>query len=116
MGLLISSFYKAFTGRPSPLHSSGSLIAASREFRFGILRGGVFWGWPSSHTTIAFAMSMALWKLYPGKVVRFIALCYALYISVGVSLTIHWFSDFVAGAIIGSVIGKTAGDTFRHLT
>ena len=114
MGLLIASFYKALTGRPSPLHSRIPIIAASREFRFGILRGGVFWGWPSSHTTIAFAMAIAIWKLLPGKMARFIALIYAFYIGVGVSLTIHWFSDFIAGAIIGTVIGKTAGDTFRH--
>jgi hypothetical protein len=26
-------------------------------FRFGFWRGGVCWGWPSSHTTIAFAMA-----------------------------------------------------------
>ncbi|MDA8090044.1 MAG: phosphatase PAP2 family protein [Nitrospiraceae bacterium] len=115
MGLLISSFYKALTGRPGPRHLTGSLVAASREFRLGILRGGVFWGWPSSHTTVAFAMAIAIWKLFDSKVVRLIALCYAFYIGVGVSLTIHWFSDFVAGAIIGAVIGRTAGDTFRHV-
>ena len=110
MGLLISSFYKTFTGRPGPMHSHGSIIAASREFRFGILRGGVFWGWPSSHTTVAFAMAIAIWKLYPSKAVRLIALFYAFYIGVGVSMTIHWFSDFIAGAIIGAVIGNIAGE------
>ena len=115
MGLLISSFYKALTGRPGPRHFTGPIIDASREFRFGFLRGGVFWGWPSSHTTVAFAMAIAIWKLFDSKVVRLIALCLAFYIGMGVSLTIHWFSDFVAGAIIGAVIGRTAGDTFRHV-
>jgi membrane-associated phospholipid phosphatase len=27
-------------------------------------------------------------------------------------MTIHWFSDFVAGAIIGSVIGAVVGRSF----
>jgi len=27
-------------------------------------------------------------------------------------MTIHWFSDFVAGAIIGSVIGTVVGKSF----
>jgi hypothetical protein len=31
----------------------------------------------------------------------------------GVSLTIHWFSEFVAGAIIGSVIGTVVGRSFK---
>jgi membrane-associated phospholipid phosphatase len=115
IGLLISSFYKAFTGRPSPRHSVATLIDTSREFHFGFLRGGVFFGWPSSHTTIAFAMAAAIWKLYPGsKVMRFAAMLYALYIGIGVSMTIHWFSDFFAGAIIGTVIGITVGKVFEE--
>jgi membrane-associated phospholipid phosphatase len=116
IGLLISSFYKAFTGRPGLHYSVRTMIDTSREFHFGFLKGGVFFGWPSSHTTIAFAMSTALWKLYPGsKVIRCVALLYAFYIGVGVSMTIHWFSDFVAGAIIGTAIGMTVGKAFEGL-
>jgi membrane-associated phospholipid phosphatase len=117
IGLLISSFYKAFTGRPGLRYSIRTLIDTSREFRFGFLRGGVFFGWPSSHTTVAFALAASVWTLYPAsKAVRFIALLYALYVGVGVSMTIHWFSDFVAGAIIGVVIGTTVGSSFsEHL-
>ena len=33
------------------------------------------------------------------------AVTYALYIGIGVSMTIHWFSDFVAGALIGTIVG-----------
>ncbi len=114
IGLLISSFYKAFTGRPGLRRSALTMIDTSGEFHFGILKGGVFFGWPSSHTTVAFAMSMAIWTLYTdSKVVRFIALLYAFYIGVGVSMTIHWFSDFVAGAIIGAIIGITVGRSFK---
>lgn len=115
IGLLISSFYKAFTGRPGLRHSALTLVDTSREFHFGFLKGGVFFGWPSSHTTVAFAMSAAIWTLYSSsKVARYVALLYALYTGVGVSMTIHWFSDFVAGAIIGTAIGMTVGNVFKE--
>ena len=115
IGLLISSFYKAFTGRPGLRYSARTLVDSSREFHFGFLRGGVFFGWPSSHTTIAFAMAATIWTLYPSsKAARYGVLLYALYIGVGVSMTIHWFSDFVAGAIIGTVIGFTVGNVFKE--
>ncbi len=116
IGLLVSSFYKAFTGRPGLRHSALTMTDTSREFHFGFLKGGIFFGWPSSHTAVAFAMSAALWTLYPGnKAVRCVALLYAFYIGVGVSMTIHWFSDFVAGAIIGTTIGATVGNVFQEL-
>ena len=117
IGVIISSFYKAFTGRPGLRQARLTMIDNSREFRFGFLKGGVFFGWPSSHTTVAFAMAATVWALYPeSKVARSVAVLYALYIGVGVSMTIHWFSDFVAGAIIGSVIGLTVGNAFsKHL-
>jgi F0F1-type ATP synthase assembly protein I len=41
-------------------------------------------------------------------------LLYAFYIGLGVSVTIHWLSEFVAGAIIGSVIGMTVGRSFKR--
>jgi hypothetical protein len=41
------------------------------------------------------------------------ALLYSFYIGLGVSVTIHWFSEFVAGAIIGGVIGTVVGRSFR---
>jgi hypothetical protein len=39
----------------------------------------------------------------------FITIAYACYVGIGVSMTIHWFSDFIAGAIFGSVIGLVVG-------
>lgn len=114
IGLLIAALYKAFTGRVHPprlLTPDTSDI--SHLFQFGVLRGGVFWGWPSSHTTIAFAMAMTLFMLYPkNKILRCFTIMYALYIGIGVSISIHWFSDFVAGAIIGTVIGVVVGKIF----
>lgn len=111
IGLIISSTYKAFTGRVHPLHNGTEDI--THVFRFGFLRGGVFWGWPSSHTTIAFAMAFTVWNLFPKqRWLGAVAIAYAGYIGVGVSTTIHWFSDFVAGAIIGAVVGTVVGRSF----
>jgi len=122
LGYLISCCYKAFTGRiPPSFHgfrmsaiNDGPLVDNSHGFQLGFLKGGIFWGWPSSHTTIAFAMSVCLITLYPrSQKLAVFALLYALYIGLGVSVTIHWLSEFVAGAIIGSVIGKTVGRNFK---
>jgi membrane-associated phospholipid phosphatase len=111
LGLLIAAAYKAITGRAHPAHGVGPDI--SHVFRFGWLRGGVFWGWPSSHTTVAFAMAVTVFTLCPKhRWLGLAAILYALYVGIGVSMTIHWFSDFVAGAIIGSVIGTVVGKSF----
>jgi len=112
IGSLISSAYKSITGRAHPLHNPGTDI--SRVFHFGFLRGGVFWGWPSSHTTIALAVAATIYKLFPQqKWLGILAFTYALYIGTGVSITIHWFSDFAAGAIIGTVIGIVVGKSYQ---
>jgi membrane-associated phospholipid phosphatase len=114
ISLFISSFYKIFTGRIPPPFRSQSLVDISRQFNFGFLRDGMFWGWPSSHTTVAFAVAVTLFILYRHKpLVAYSALLVALYIGIGVSTNIHWFSEFVAGAIIGSVIGVVVGTSRR---
>jgi len=113
LGSLISSVYKAFTGRLQPDFRHMD-IDISHGFQFGFLQHGIFWGWPSSHTTIAFAMAFTLIFLFQrNKGVLISALLYALYVGIGVSLSIHWFSDFVAGALIGTAIGTNVGKSFR---
>lgn len=118
IGWFVASCYKALTGRIQPnVHDLAQNI--SQGFQFGFMRHGIFWGWPSSHTTVSFAMAFALLTLFPkNKLVRYGALIYALYVGLGVSTNIHWFSDFVAGAIIGSLIGLTVGKRFfaRHFS
>lgn len=111
IGWFIASVYKAFTGRN---HLPRNLaMDTSHLFHFGFMRGGIFWGWPSSHTATAFAMSVTLFTLFPKIAwLRITAIAYAFYIGIGVSMTIHWFSDFVAGAVIGTVIGVTVGKSF----
>ncbi|MEI8174681.1 MAG: phosphatase PAP2 family protein [bacterium] len=115
LGWFVSSLYKAFTGRIEPPLFSGSLIDISRDFNFGFFYHGIFWGWPSSHTAVAFAIAVTIFVLYPKNlIVRIIAIFSAFYIGIGVSMSIHWFSDFVAGAIIGSVIGFVVGKAFLN--
>ena len=111
IGGIIAACYKALTGRAHPLHSGTEVL--THVFHLGFLRGGVFWGWPSSHTTIAFAMAFAVFTLVPKrKCIGYLAVAYAFYVGIGVSITIHWFSDFVAGAIIGTVVGVVVGKNF----
>lgn len=115
LGWLISSFYKVFTGRLQPPLHSINLIDISRDFQFGFFRHGIFWGWPSSHTTVAFAIATTLFILYPKNwAIRIFVLAFALYVGTGVSMSIHWFSDFIAGAIIGSLIGFIVGQSFLN--
>lgn len=113
LGLFISSIYKALTGRVQP-DLSNTLVDISNRFQFGFWEHGIFWGWPSSHTTVAFAMAFALIALYPrNKFIKYFALAYALYVGIGVSINIHWLSEFVAGALIGAAIGFTVGKSFK---
>lgn len=108
IGGIIAAGYKALTGRAHPAHGVG--LDLTHVFRFGLLRGGVFWGWPSSHTTIAFAMAVTVFTVVPKpKWLGTLAIAYAFYIGFGVSMTIHWFSDFLAGAIVGSIVGIVVG-------
>jgi hypothetical protein len=111
IGGIVAASYKALTGRAHPSHEVATDV--SRVFKFGLLRGGVFWGWPSSHTTIAFAMAVTVFKLCPNhRWLGCLAIVYAFYIGLGVSMTIHWLSDFAAGALIGTAVGIVVGDSF----
>jgi membrane-associated phospholipid phosphatase len=115
LGWCMSSLYKAFTGRVQPPHTiTNTLVDMSHDWNFGFMKHGIFWGWPSSHTAVAFAMSFAFISLYPKqKYIFWFALFYAFYIGIGISMQIHWFSEFVAGAIIGAIIGTVVGKSFR---
>lgn len=110
LGWLISSLCKSFTGRVQP-DLLNLAIDSSRNWNFGFWEHGIFWGWPSSHTTVAFALSVALIVLVgrKRKAIVSMAIIYAFYVGFATSLGIHWLSEFVAGAIIGSVIGVVVG-------
>jgi membrane-associated phospholipid phosphatase len=115
LGWIVSSTYKAFTGRiPPVLGDVAGGVNSSHGFQFGFFEGGIFWGWPSSHTTVAFAMAGALAAMYPeNKFLKYAGFIYAAYIGFGVSVSIHWLSEAVAGVIFGTVIGFVVGRSFR---
>ncbi len=118
LGAGIASTYKALTGRRPPNHPDTSPTEPdySADFHFGFLRRGAYSGWPSSHTTIAFAMATTVTELYPeNTLLAVISYAYASFIGIGVSWNIHWLSDVVAGALIGYSVGKTVGSGFRGL-
>ncbi len=119
--LMYNSALKAITGRPHPdwRHVS-NMDSLSRTFRFGFLRGGVFWGWPSGHTAATTAVVSALMGYYPHstwiKIVGFGLIAYTIF---GVSATnrggMHWFSDAVAGALMSYAVGSTVGKYYRDV-
>ena len=66
---------------------------------------------------LAMLMALTVFIMFPkSKWIGCLALLYALYVGVGVSMTIHWFSDFLAGAIIGSVVGVVVGNGFLEIS
>ncbi len=107
-GWFVSALYKFFTGRVQP-NMRDTIIDISNNFNFGFYEHGIFWGWPSSHTTVAFAMAVTSIYILKSKPAKYIAMAYAFYIGVAVSFSIHWFSDFVAGAIMGTIVGMVVG-------
>ncbi len=115
LGILISSIYKAFTGRIQPeFLTTFNTVDISKEFHFGFWGNGIFWGWPSSHAAVAVAGAVALIYIYSkNKIVACIAILYALFISLGAAVGFHWFSDVIAGILIGIAIGMTVGRSFR---
>jgi hypothetical protein len=115
---ITSSGYKAITGRDGPriFDDNGKRSDYSKNFHFGFFENGIFDGWPSGHTTTAAAMAATLMELYPNNsTIETGAIIYAAYVGIGITTNIHWFSDFVAGTLIGYSIGKTVGQSFRNL-
>jgi len=110
---------KALTGRPGPDPVVYEDDSASRFWRFGFLRGGTYNGWPSGHVMTNTAAISSLMAFYRDKtwvnIVGGISIGY-MFLSV-VShhrSAMHWFSDAVAGALMGVAIGTTVGREFRR--
>ena len=118
---LYNSTLKAITGRPGPdwRHNS-DMESLSKTFRFGFLRGGVFWGWPSGHTSATMAVVSALTNYYPNvtwlKIVGYTWVAYTIF---GVSSVnrggMHWFSDAIAAALMSYAVGSTVGKYYRSV-
>ncbi len=116
---LYNSMLKAITGRPNPdwQHHS-DMKALSKTFRFGFMRGGIFWGWPSGHTSSTMAVVSALTNFYPEKTwLKIAGYSLVAYMMYGVSSLhrggMHWFSDAVAAALMSYAVGSTIGKYYR---
>jgi len=110
---------KALTGRPGPDPVVYADNSASNVFRFGILRGGVWHGWPSGHMLTNVAAVTSLMSFYRDNTLLNIAGGASLgYLFLSVishgRATMHWFSDAVAGTLMGWAIGTTVGREFRR--
>lgn len=72
--------------------------------------------WPSGHTASMFALVSSLVAFYPDEP-WIAAVGYPVTVAVGLGMIegdYHWFSDVVAGALIGHVIGWVTGKQFRR--
>ncbi len=119
--LIYNSTLKALTGRPNPdwRHNS-DMESLSKTFRFGFLRGGMFWGWPSGHTSNTMAVVSSLINYYPDKTwIKIAGYSLVAYTIFGVSSVnrggMHWFSDAIAAAFMSYAIGSTVGKYYRKV-
>ena len=116
-----TSLLKAVTGRPNPDPSKDpDMLSASHRFRFGLLRGGIHYGWPSGHLGVNTAAMTSLAFYYPDSwAVALAAGSYLGYLAFGVTAhegsTMHWLSDVVAGSLMGFAIGSAVGRGFRRV-
>ncbi|NUN99438.1 MAG: phosphatase PAP2 family protein [Saprospiraceae bacterium] len=107
----LSTLLKSFTNRVprEPFEDLGT-TDFSQQFRFGFLQGNNLWeslieGFPSGHTMTAFAMSYGILPFLTSRKSKIWAIVYAVYIGLGVSVTVHWLSDAVTGGLTGYMIG-----------
>lgn len=116
VAFLYNNILKAISGRAHPVadSNSGSL---SRDFKWGFFKRGVFYGWPSGHsmTNAALAVSIASYHRDNPFVVAGCGL-FAGYVATSMVLgakgEAHWFSDAVAGVLMGASIGWYIGNAF----
>ena len=114
-----STALKAATGRPHPGDNRNEdKKELSREFRFGFMRGGVDWGWPSGHTIVSMTTVMTLATYYPDNIwIKAVGYPFVGYMMVSMFGShegkMHWFSDTIAGALMGIAIGYTVGDSYH---
>lgn len=103
---IIVAVYKAFTGRVEPeFLTTFNSADISRNFQFGFLEHGIFWGWPSHHTVVAVAGATVLYLSIKNLPIRVGLIVWALIVASGASIGFHWLSDVVAGTIVGLAVG-----------
>jgi membrane-associated phospholipid phosphatase len=114
----MNTFLKAITGRKPPLKEHNDKDKLSREFRFGFLRGGIHYGWPSGHLMTNTALVTTLSALYPEKTwIRYASYTYISLLAASIAIhgEAHWLSEIVAGGLMGYAIGKVIGEDFYQM-
>jgi hypothetical protein len=119
LALCYTTALKALTGRPGPEPVIYDDNDASQTFRFGFLRGGVYRGWPSGHLVANTAAVTSLLAFYHDSLwLKVAGGAYLGYLFLSVvshhGSAMHWFSDTVAGVLMGCAIGTTVGSNFRE--
>lgn len=118
LAFLEQSILKAATGRPGPKPREMSQSEVE-TFRFGFMRGGIFWGWPSGHMLNTAAVLSTLPALYPDNSwMRWgcwtgIAATFASVMVVNRS-SMHFLSDATSGTLMGLSIGSSVGAGFAR--
>ena len=113
--LVIQSPIKMITGRGST--NIRDDIRSSDDCRkFNWFNMDFMRGWPSGHTATAFSAAATIAELYnDNTMLKAGVYSYAFLMGIGMSLSVHWASDVLAGALIGYAIGKTVGKSFNKL-
>lgn len=120
---LFIQLLKFVTGRPLPVKDGlpgdddGGLVSLQRSrdgSEWGLFGGGV--AWPSGHTSSHMAVASSLVAFYDDEPwLPFVA--YPLVALMGLAMIEgdhHWFSDVVAGGLMGHAIGWTVGRNLQR--
>ncbi len=102
----------AFNSYVSSLIASGAITPAIKHIANRTRPNGGTLSFPSNHSTEAFALATSIAETYPRA--RYVA--YGVAGSVAFARIyhdVHWTSDVVAGAIIGTAVARTVGRTNR---
>ncbi|MDR2517645.1 MAG: phosphatase PAP2 family protein [Spirochaetaceae bacterium] len=117
----IQSVLKMSTGRALPgivneLDHTRSQRADDFSDEFNWFNMNFIGGWPSGHTANAFAAAAVIAEMYYDNLPLKIGVyTYAALMGLGKSVTVHWASEVIAGALIGYAVGKTVGKSYRGI-
>jgi membrane-associated phospholipid phosphatase len=117
----IQSILKMTTGRALPgivteLDHTRSSRADDFSGEFNWFNMNFIGGWPSGHTANAFSAAATVAEIYYDNIPLKIGVyAYAALMGFGKSVSVHWVSEVISGALIGYAVGKTVGRSYRLL-
>lgn len=106
IAIFLKDGLKMLFGRywPSTYMCNNPSLIDSNVYGFNwFSKGTPFSAWPSGHATLICAFAASMWFLFPK--LRIVWVLLAMLVIIGqVGMYYHFFSDVVAGAILGSVV------------